>query len=296
MYPKSLRVNLIGLIISLFFLNTTLVFAKSFEGQIQCNTDSLSIPAGETQSSVITITDKPDFIIKNLNITITPANLNLSIQLNDQDIIVGSPISTMVNSPINNTWTLKITNNDTTAGTITGWCLNGGIQSPEYQSDPPSNATNAINVGEINVGQSVETTIKIQNIGSGSLIIKDPILNGDVNEVSILTSLSLTIAKGSTPQELKIKFKPQTHGTFTATLKLTTNDPDKSSVQYTFDYSGLAPPEYSSDPEPGQTIDFGEIEWLWGPGEYSLTVQNSGDLPLTINSLSIVGTDKNFLN
>ena len=163
------------------------------------------------------------------------------------------------------------------------------IQTPEYQSVPAAGST--IAVGEINVGESLEQIISIQNIGNGSLVIKEPILTGDINSISVLTGLPL-IAKGSTAQELKIRFNPQTPGDFTATLKLTTNDPNKSSVQYTFNYVGLAAKYSSFDPEPEQLIDFGEVDGLWG-SDWSIIVTNSGNLPLTI-SPSIIGTDKDF--
>ena len=286
MYPKFVRVNLIGLIISLFGVTTTVVFANSEEIN-RCNEPlSILIPSGETRSSVITITDKPDFIINNLNITITtdPSSFpSLSLKLNGQE-----DISTFVGSAINGNWTLTIENTDlSSAVTITKFCLIGEIQPPppKYQSIPSAGST--IAVGEINVGEPVEATISISNIGNGSLEIKVPILGGDVNGVSILTSLPLTIAKGST-QNLKIKFSPPTAGAFTTTLELTTNDPDKSRVQYTFKYSGIELViEYSSDPEPGQPIDFGEVEWIWEPGWQGVTIENQGNLPLKINSLSI---------
>jgi hypothetical protein len=292
MYQKFIRFNLIGLIISLFWITTTVVFASS-ESISKCIQLPIQVdPLTEKQSPVpltINETDKSDFIISNLDIDITTDPIDFSnflLKLNGQDP------NTFVGSAINGNWTLSIANTDSSAAvTITKFCLNGEIQlpPPKYQSVPPAGSTIA---GEINVGQSVEKTIQIKNIGKDSLVIKDPLLTGDVNGVSILTSLPLTIAKEGT-QDLKIKFNPQTPGNFTATLKLTTNDPDKSNVQYIFNYSGLVA-EYSSVPEPEQTIDLGEVEWVWGTGEKYLSIWNSGNSSLIINSAAIIGSDKGF--
>jgi hypothetical protein len=285
MYTKFVRVNLIGLIIGFFSLTTTGVFAIS-EPINQCSSDTIPTIAesGGSQSSVIEINDKTNYFINDLQVTIEPPISNLSLQLNGQDI------NAFIDEPINRTWTLTITNDNSTEVTVDHWCLKGNIQTPEYQSVPsPFPSPDS----EIPVGQSVETAIQIENIGNGSLKIESYTLNGDTNGVSVLTNLPLTIAKGSS-QDLQIQFEPQTEGEFTATLELTTNDPDpeKSSVQYTFNYSGTI--EYYSEPKSGEPIDFGEVEWILFPSGYELLVENFGSLPLTINSPSIIGSDKDF--
>ena len=57
MYPKPIQASLIGLIISLFFLNTTFVFAKS-DSISECESLSRSISSGGTQSYTFEINDK----------------------------------------------------------------------------------------------------------------------------------------------------------------------------------------------------------------------------------------------
>jgi hypothetical protein len=86
---------------------------------------------------------------------------------------------------------------------------------------------NSLDFGSVKVGKKVTKTLKIGNNGTGDLMIT---LSGlEETDFSIQGSSSVTI-KGKKSYSLKVLFTPTSAELKTATLKITSNDPDTPTI------------------------------------------------------------------
>jgi len=84
-------------------------------------------------------------------------------------------------------------------------------------------AQTSIEFGGIKVGKKATKTLKITNNGTGNLVITLSGLEG--TDFSIQGSTTVTI-KGKKSYSLRVVFMPESAGSETATLRITSNDPD----------------------------------------------------------------------
>lgn len=97
------------------------------------------------------------------------------------------------------------------------------------------------------------------------------------------TAFPLIIADGAAGRTLTVQCTPTALGTRTATLTLSTNDPDRLTVAYDLSCLGTPPPVagYSSSPAPGP-LNLGNV--LVGASlSANITVSETGDAPLMVD-------------
>jgi hypothetical protein len=96
-------------------------------------------------------------------------------------------------------------------------------------------AQTLIDFGSIKVGKKATKTLKITNGGSGDLWITLSGLEG--TDFSIQGSSSVTI-KSKKSYTVKVLFTPKSAGPKTATLKITSNDPDTPTIDISLSGTG----------------------------------------------------------
>jgi hypothetical protein len=97
-------------------------------------------------------------------------------------------------------------------------------------------AQTSIEFGSVKVGKKVTKTLKITNNGSGDLVITLSGLEG--TDFSIQGSSSVTI-KAKKSYSLKVLFTPKSAGLETATLRVSSNDPDTPTLEISLSGTGL---------------------------------------------------------
>jgi len=195
------------------------------------------------------------------------------------------------------TATLMLTTNDPSNAYIEYELKCEGMAAA-YQSNPVS--LTLIDLGTTQPGAPVFETIQVSNLGNQPLIIdklpnESAALVGDTNEVFTLnTTLPLTLEVGSNPVKITVECRPPEALVYTATLKLTTNDPTLSTAFYPFTCKGTyaIEPLYTSlaPYPPDSTIDFGYVPTT---APATLMIKEMGNAPLQITGYQITGPDAN---
>jgi len=129
--------------------------------------------------------------------------------------------------------TLEITSNDPDTPTI-DIPLTG--TAPFSAKTPDiSVVQTTLDFGSVKVGKKVTKTLKITNNGSGDLLITLSGLEG--TDFSIQGSSSVTI-KAKKSYSLKVLFTPKSAGLETATLEVSSNDPDTPTLEISLSGTG----------------------------------------------------------
>ena len=125
---------------------------------------------------------------------------------------------------------------------------------------------------------SAATTVTLKNSGAASLVLKDPkvSITGATADFTIdQSTLPTTIEPGSSGS-FKVTFKPQTTGSKTAKLSISTNDIDEGT--FIIDLTGSAIKQ-------GQTITFNTPPAkTYGDAAFTLQATSSANLPITFTS------------
>ncbi len=203
-------------------INTTFNVFDTGTGPLKVNTPKL---AGVNAS---------DFTVDpSLSLTINPDDL-------PQPITVGCTPSALGNRMA----TLTLTTNDPTNIYVTYnlICIGTAAPAPAFGSTPA--APGPISIGNVLLGSTGSAPIVLKNLGNAPLTVSTLAL-GSVNpaDFSIPANFSATIAGGAT-QDLTISCAPLALGIRTATLTLSTNDPNKATVLFNLTCTGttLPPP------------------------------------------------------
>jgi NDP-sugar pyrophosphorylase family protein len=110
--------------------------------------------------------------------------------------------------------------------------------SPGFASTPAPNST--IRFGEVTIGTSATRLLAIEEIGDEDLTIASAVVEPSSNFSIISPSIPLTIADGGAIQLMNIQCQPSAIGQHQAQLKLTTNDPNNSTVVYDLTCQGIS--------------------------------------------------------
>jgi hypothetical protein len=129
------------------------------------------------------------------------------------------------------TATLEIDSNDPETPTLE---ISLTATLPATTSDI-SIAQTSIEFGSIKLGKKVTKTLKIMNNGTGDLVVTLSGLEG--TDFSIQGSSSITI-KAKKSYSLKVLFTPGSTGPKTATLSITSNDPDTPTIDISLTGTG----------------------------------------------------------
>jgi hypothetical protein len=129
------------------------------------------------------------------------------------------------------TATLKIDSNDPVTPT-----LDISLTAVLPATTPDISVTqNSLDFGSVKVGKKVTKTLKIGNNGTGDLMIT---LSGlEETDFSIQGSSSVTI-KSKKSYTLKVLFTPKSAGLETATLRVSSNDPDTPTLEISLTGTG----------------------------------------------------------
>lgn len=113
-----------------------------------------------------------------------------------------------------------------------------------------------LNLGQPEVGQTVQQTITITNGGPGTLNVSD--IQSSLSGLTFSGKQFSIPAGGS--REITITFRPQAEGAFSGTLTVLSNDPDKGSLQIALSGTAIfVPADPRADFDRNGTIDFADF-------------------------------------
>jgi len=168
-------------------------------------------------------------------------------------------------------------------------------QVPNIQITPSPDISH--DFGSVYVGSSSsEFVITIGNTGTANLNISAITLT-DTNNFTLNTQAGtnpigtppVTIAPGES-RTLGVSFTPQTSGVQSATLSITSNDPDPSTVTFSFQGTGVPPqvPNIQVTPSPPTTPhNFGSVYVGSSSSEFVITIGNTGTANLTVSAITL---------
>ena len=208
---------------------------------------------------------------------------------------------------------IQVTNDDSDEANYTFAVRGTGQTSPQeiniqgnsvdiVSGDDTPDVTDGTDFGTIILGTPVTNTFTIQNTGGADLNVSGISLSGDNDTDFTVSNFTPGAVSGGADLTFDVTYDPASAGTSIATLEILSDDSDESS--YTFDLTGAAQTAQEINlqgnsidiangdltPDTGDRTDFGSIST-----EFSListfTIQNLGEVDLTIDDISISGTD-----
>ena len=192
----------------------------------------------------------------------------------------------------NGSRTVTITFPSSTAGTFSG---NITISSNDLERGPQTLSVSvivqpppvpaiivqqtAVNFGTIEAGQTSQQTITIKNTGTAPLEITG--IESDVSGLTFDTTMFTLAPEGS--QTVTITFPSSTAGTFSGSINILSNDPDRA--EHTVSVSVIV----QAAPVPAiavqeMAVEFGTVEFAQTV-QKTFTVQNTGTAPLEITGI-----------
>jgi len=163
-----------------------------------------------------------------------------------------------------------------------------GLQ-PAYVASPVVNTP--IKVGNSQVGKSVTFPLNVKNLGTGDLQVNYVSLQGEHPQDFNIASPLFPFTLGENMSQLiEITCTPSKVGTRTATLQLTSNDPDHLTILASLECQGtLVPiPGYSSLPDHTSVLDFGNSV-VGAPVTFDLNILEVGNLALEVTVKGLAG-------
>lgn len=166
-------------------------------------------------------------------------------------------------------------------------------------SVPLSGTSTAVNLSTTAVtfgAQIINTTsapqaVTLVNAGTSTLAINSITLTG-ANAGDFIQISTCSLSLGLPPSRscaIGIKFKPVATGVRVATLQITTNDPGVPVATVAITGTGTASAASLSP----ASVNFGTVTLNQTGGPAPVTLTNTGTAPLTINRISISGTNAN---
>ena len=262
--------------------------------EISVNPASLNFgdaQTGLTKSLDVTVNNigGANLLINSLNITGTDSSD--FFQTNDCSTVVptDSCTVTVMFSPSgegNRSATLTIGSNDADSATLSIPLTGNGVLAPE-----PNIALSAtqLNFGEIQAGVTEELTVTVNNTGSAELLIGGNIsLSGTNSDEFFQTNDCNSVAIGENCI-ITVSFTPSGAGVRSATLSITSNDPDSANVTVSLLGEGALAPEPEILIAP-TALAFGEVA-TGTDASLTATISNNGTANLNISNIFIDGTN-----
>lgn len=201
--------------------------------------------------------------------------------------------------------TLHITSNDADENPFDIALSGTGIAFPDISITQAGGSSltgglSSVNLGSVNLGATgAAQTFTVANLGNASLSDLGVAVHGVHDSDFLVESLATnSIAQGASAT-FKVTFKPTAAGTRTATLHVTSNDPDESPFHIALSGNGVAFPVLaleSANGTPvansGAAIQFGGVVVGTTGNPAAYTVRNSGTSALTGLQVTITGADE----
>jgi len=146
------------------------------------------------------------------------------------------------------------------------------------------------------VGTPRQFTLAIDNTATGidADALEYTIAKGGADPGNFTVSPACTtgcnVPVGGPADSIVITFTPSARRTFSATLTITSDDPDESPVTVTLSGKGIAP--VIGNPSPaGQTIGFGLVDVGTNSTAMTASISNAGDDTLAVSAVTLVGAN-----
>jgi subtilisin-like proprotein convertase family protein len=198
-------------------------------------------------------------------------------------------------------WTLTVIDtNNYGAGELKEWCINYKIQSYATISPEPPYPTLNFGDGGIKYGERADAKITLtETTNNFALIIEKFEFTGSHNVDFSLTNPSasafpITISAGQS-QEFNIQCEPSAGGVRVATFTLYTNLPSPlSTLSYPLKCSAIA--AAYNDGGINKTIKFDPVKPSETSAAKNISITNTGEVNLIIDSITKSGANKNEFN
>jgi hypothetical protein len=163
--------------------------------------------------------------------------------------------------------------------------LNGTGVVPDIAIDPDT-----LNFDSVFVLIDTTLSVSVTNQGSGNLIVNTTNIIGiDSAQFSITSGQApFTILPGGNPHIIEIQLIPISYGVINADLRIVSNDPNKNPIDIHLIAVGVAS-DISINPD---SLNFGNVLILQD-SLMSISVSNTGNSTLDVDSTQIVGADSN---
>ncbi|MCA9971042.1 MAG: beta-propeller fold lactonase family protein, partial [Anaerolineales bacterium] len=165
-----------------------------------------------------------------------------------------------------------------------------GTAAPGFGSDPVQ--PGPLDFGNATPGEPVTFNLLIIETGSRELIVGGSLGGPDAADFSISTPLPLALADGAPQFPLALVCQPAsaTPGPRSATLTLTTNDPDHAQVTYDLlcNVPAVATPGFGATPDEPGPVDFGATP-VGSPVNATLTLRETGNTQLLLGPYTLIG-------
>ncbi len=146
---------------------------------------------------------------------------------------------------------------------------------------------NMLDFGQVKVGTTGGSNFTITNTGTGPVVIQTVTISGkDAALFTAAKQAPFTVAAMSSAV-VGVSFKPTAIGMFSATLNLTTDDKNLPAVAIPMTGAG-ASAVFTANP---LALDFGSIMIGDSAATQTVTLSNTGNLPLTVTSFLVTGGD-----
>jgi photosystem II stability/assembly factor-like uncharacterized protein len=183
--------------------------------------------------------------------------------------------------------TITVKSDDSDEPSKTVAVKGNGISPPA----PDINITpTSIDFGDVQVGKSLVTSFQIQNLGSRQLIIYGITSNSDqfvvIDNINVLNS--------GESVNVSVRFSPASSGLKTATVTVTSNDPDESLKTIILQGRGFEVPIPDIDIYPA-SIDFGAVE-VGNSYSRDFNIYNRGNTSLQISSMTSNNSQFSVIN
>lgn len=178
---------------------------------------------------------------------------------------------------------LRIASNDPDEGILNIPLAGSGCSDADIAVDPL-----AWDYGSIDVSSFSDKTFEISNLGCQILQVTTTTLAGpNANQYTIISGEApFSVVQGGT-HNLVVRFSPSSGGGKTATLQITSDDPDEGTVNVALSGEGCLVPDISVNP---LLWNYGTVN-VGASGEKTIVVGNTGCQDLQVTATTIVGTD-----
>ncbi|MBN1496497.1 MAG: choice-of-anchor D domain-containing protein, partial [Spirochaetes bacterium] len=237
-------------------------------------------------AAILTYSINVDASQSTIDIAVTLADANASVTID------GTPglTSTVTLGAVGSTTIIEVLATSQCGTTGSTYTLNVNRASPDINVQAGGSDVGTYDFGSSNIGVPVgPTTFTIQNTGTDPLTVSGFSLSAGDFSGSLATPV---VIPGSGTETFDITFTPTTTGLRSATIDLTSDDPDEGTYTITLNGTGTGPDiNVQAGGSDVGTHDFGSSNVGVAVGPTTFTIQNTGDGPLTVSGFSLSAGD-----